>query len=87
MRSTRRRRSTASIVLALSTVRNGGFEMNLAPSPHEARSEPIGIDLLGDLHSAVGLVQAYRDRQRVGANVGGAEAGPRVVAVPAKSLG
>ena len=75
------------VVLALSSVGNGSFEMNLAPAPHEARGEPVGVDLVGDLHRAVGPVQTHGDSQRVGADVRRAEAGPRVVAVRAKAHG
>ena len=74
-------------VVTLSSVRDRSFEMNLAPSPNETRSEIVGVDLIGDLHSSIGLVQAHGCSQRVRAHVGGPEAGPRVVAIPVKTLG
>jgi hypothetical protein len=75
------------LVLALSSVGQCSLDVNLAAAAHKARSEPVGVDLVGDLNSAVRLVQAHRGSQRMGADVRGPEAGPRVVAIRAKTLG
>jgi hypothetical protein len=47
-------------VLALSSVGKRSLNVNLAAAAHETRCEAVGVDLVGDLHCAVGLVQAQR---------------------------
>lgn len=74
-------------VVALSGVGQRGLKVNLAAAADEPRSEAVGVDLIGDLHRSIWLVEAQRGGQRMGADVGRSKAGPRVVAVCAKTLG
>jgi hypothetical protein len=67
-------------VVALSRVGERSLKVNLAAAADEAWSEVVGVDLVGDLHGAVGLVEAHRGSQRMGADVRRSEPGPRVVA-------
>lgn len=74
------------VVLALPSVGDSGFDVNLASTAHEAGREPVGVDLVGDLDSTVGLIKTHSCGQRVRPDVGGTEPRPRMVPVRAQTL-